>query len=84
VNIRSSKKTEINKLVEIWYESSLIALDFIDKDYWKSQRTEMEEKYIPLSKTYVVSNEKDVVGIVSMIDSYLDALFIDIKHQGGG
>src|SRR5690625_3090812 len=44
----------------------------------------MEEKYIPLSKTYVVSNEKDVVGIVSMIDSYLDALFIDIKHQGGG
>ncbi|MGM9968413.1 MAG: GNAT family N-acetyltransferase [Rummeliibacillus sp.] len=84
MNIRSIKKTEINKLVEIWYEGSLIAHDFIDKGYWKSQKVEMEEKYIPMSETYVVSNEKDVVGFVSMLDNYLAALFIDVKHQGGG
>ncbi|WP_313798278.1 GNAT family N-acetyltransferase [Cytobacillus sp.] len=84
MNIRLNKKTEINKLVEIWYEGSLIAHDFIDKDYWKAQQTEMEEKYIPMSETYIVSNEKDVVGFVSMLDNYLAALFIDVKHQGGG
>lgn len=84
MNIRSNKKNEINKLVELWYEGSLIAHDFIDKDYWNSQRMEMEEKYIPMSETYVVSNEKDVVGFVSMIDNYLAALFIDVKHQGEG
>jgi putative acetyltransferase len=84
VNIRSNKKTEIDKLVEIWYKGSLIAHDFIDKDYWKSQQMEMEKKYIPMSETYVISNEKDVVGFVSMVDNYLAALFIDVKHQGGG
>lgn len=84
VNIRSNKQTEVNKLAEIWYEGSLIAHDFIDKNYWKSQRTEIEEKYIPMSETYVVSNEKDVVGFVSMMDNYLAALFIDVKYQGGG
>lgn len=84
MNIRSSKNSEVNKLVEIWYESSLIAHDFINGDYWKSQRTEMEEKYIPMSETYVVSKEKNVVGFVSMKDNYLAALFIDVKHQGGG
>lgn len=84
MNIRSNNETDINKLVEIWYEGSLIAHDFIDKNYWKSQRTEMEEKYIPMSETYVVSNEKDVVGFLSMMDNYLAALFIDVKHQGGG
>lgn len=84
MNIRSNKKTEINKLVEIWYEGSLRAHDFIDKNYWKSQKKEMGEKYIPMSETYVVSNEKDVVGFVSMIDNYLAALFIDVQHQGGG
>ncbi|MBT2757644.1 N-acetyltransferase [Mesobacillus foraminis] len=84
MNIRTVKNTEVHKLVEIWYEGSLIAHDFIDKDYWKSQQTEMEEKYIPMSETYVVSNEKDVVGFVSMMDNYLAALFIDLKHQGGG
>jgi putative acetyltransferase len=84
VNIRSNKKTEIDKLVEIWYKGSLIAHDFIDKDYWKSQQMEMEKKYIPMSETYVIGNEKDVVGFVSMVDNYLAALFIDVKHQGGG
>ncbi|MCJ7843573.1 N-acetyltransferase [Lederbergia sp. NSJ-179] len=84
MNIRSNKNTEVNKLVKIWYEGSLIAHDFINKNYWKSQRSEMEEKYIPMSETYVVSNEKDVVGFVSMMDNYLAALFIDVKHQGKG
>jgi len=41
-------------------------------------------KIIPMSETYVVSNEKDVVGFVSMMDNYLAALFIDVKHQGRG
>ncbi|WP_405096916.1 GNAT family N-acetyltransferase [Oceanobacillus sp. FSL H7-0719] len=84
MKIRSNKNTEINKLIEIWYEGSLIAHDFIDGNYWKSKKAEMAEKYIPMSETYVVSNEKDVVGFVSMMDNYLAALFIDVKHQGGG
>ncbi|MCM3762090.1 GNAT family N-acetyltransferase [Alkalihalobacillus oceani] len=84
MNIRLNKKTEVNKIVEIWYEGSLIAHDFIDKNYWTSQQTEMEEKYIPMSETYVVSNAKDIVGFVSMVNNYLAALFIDVKHQGGG
>lgn len=84
MNIRKNKKTEGNKLVDIWYEGSLIAHDFVDKEYWKSQRKEMEEKYIPMSETYVVSNGKDVVGFISMVDNYLAALFIDVKHQGKG
>ncbi len=84
MDIRLNKKTEINKIVEIWYEASLIAHNFVDKDYWKSQRTEMEEKYIPMSETYVVNDENDIVGFVSMIDNYLAALFIDFKHHGRG
>lgn len=84
VNIRLNKKAEVNKLVEIWYEGSLVAHDFIDKDYWKLQRTEMGEKYIPMAETYVISNEIEVVGFVSMVDDYLAALFIDVKHQGQG
>lgn len=84
MNIRLNKKTEVNKLLEIWYEGSVIAHDFIDKDYWKSQQTEMKEKYLPMSETYVISNEEDIVGFVSMVDNYLAALFIDVKHQGKG
>jgi len=84
VNIRLNKKKEVSKIIEIWYETSLIAHNFIDKDYWKSQQREMKEKYLPMSETYVISNDNDVVGFVSMVDNYLAALFIDVQHQGEG
>ncbi|WP_328701067.1 GNAT family N-acetyltransferase [Aquibacillus kalidii] len=84
MNIRLVEETEVDTLIEIWYEASLIAHDFIDKDYWKSNRMKMKEQYLPMSETYVLSNEKDVLGFISMVDSYLAALFIDIKHQGEG
>jgi len=84
MKIRSNKKMEIDKMVDIWYESSLIAHDFINKDYWKSQQKEIKEKYFPMSENYVICNEKEVVGFISMVDNYLAALFIDIKYQGKG
>lgn len=84
MNIRVNKETEIERLVEIWYEGSLIAHDFIDKDYWKSQRKEMKEKYLPMSETYVISDKGIIVGFISMVNNYLAALFIDNKHQSKG
>lgn len=84
LNIRRNKETEVNKIVEIWYEASLIAHDFIDKDFWNSQRKEMEQKYIPMSETYVICNGNNVVGFLSMVDNDLAALFIDVGHQGKG
>ncbi|MCL7749586.1 hypothetical protein [Halalkalibacter alkaliphilus] len=47
MGIRVSKKVEIDKMLDIWYEGSLIAHEFINKDYWKSQRNEMKDKYFP-------------------------------------
>jgi|SRR5690625_4771738 len=84
VNITKYKETDINKLIDIWYNGSITAHHFIDKDYWKSQKKDMKEKYIPMSETYVVSNDKEVIGFVSMVDDYLAALFIDGDHQGYG
>ncbi|SFK61237.1 putative acetyltransferase [Halobacillus dabanensis] len=84
MNIRRSKETELNRLVDIWYEGSIIAHDFIENDYWESQRNEMREKYLPMAETYVISDEKEVVGFISMVDNYLAALFIHVNHQGEG
>ncbi|WP_147534354.1 GNAT family N-acetyltransferase [Bacillus marasmi] len=84
MEIRLCKDTEISKLAEIWYEASLNAHDFVDKDFWGSQKNNMKEKYLPMAETYVISNEKDVIGFISMVDHYLAALFIDVKQQGAG
>lgn len=82
--IREYRKAEIDILVDIWYQSSLIAHDFIDKDYWKSKREEMKEKYLPMSENYVISKNAEIMGFISMVDNYLATLFIKAKYQGEG
>jgi putative acetyltransferase len=45
--IRKSNKDDLDKIVHLWYEVSLKAHDFIDKEYWKTSQQDMKEKYIP-------------------------------------
>lgn len=82
--IREYQDQDIGAVVEIWYESSIDAHDFIDPDYWKAQINEMRERYIPMSETYVMVEGAVITGFVSMVDDYLAALFIDRAHQNKG
>lgn len=82
--IRESKLHEVDRLIEIWYLGSTIAHDFIDADYWKSQKQDMKDKYLPMATTHMITDEKEIYGFISMVDDYLAALFIDNKYQGQG
>lgn len=75
---------DINNVVDIWYKSSIIAHDFIPKDYWKANRELMKTKYIPFSETYVAFIKNDLVGFISLLDNYLAALFVKADFQGRG
>ncbi|WP_121615435.1 N-acetyltransferase [Virgibacillus halodenitrificans] len=82
--IREYKDTDIDTLVDIWYKGSLQAHDFIDSAYWESQIKEMKDKYIPMSETYVITEQTKIIGFVSMVEDYLAALFIDVAYQNNG
>ncbi|APC47679.1 GNAT family N-acetyltransferase [Virgibacillus halodenitrificans] len=82
--IREYKDTDIDKLIDIWFEGSLQAHDFIDSAYWESQIKEMKDKYIPMSETYVMTEQTKIIGFVSMVEDYLAALFIDVAYQNNG
>jgi len=84
LRIRRSSKDDINKLVDLWYEVSLEAHNFVDKKYWKSAKADMKEKYIPNSETYVIENNNELSGFISMLDNYLAAIFVDARFQSRG
>ncbi|MCJ0930523.1 N-acetyltransferase [Virgibacillus halodenitrificans] len=82
--IREYKNTDIDTLVDIWYKGSLQAHDFIDSAYWESQINAMKDKYIPMSETYVITDQTKIKGFISMVEDYLAALFIDVAYQNNG
>src|SRR5699024_9520295 len=65
----------------IWYKSSLQSHDFIYTGYWESQIQKMKEKYIPMSETHVITNKTKIIGLISMLKSYVATLFIDLTYR---
>ena len=85
-NIRIQKlcDKDFDEIIEIWYEVSIKAHDFISEEYWKANKSLMKEKYIPMSETYIVKNSNTLLGFISLVDEYLAAIFIRIEMQGLG
>jgi putative acetyltransferase len=84
INIRDCKKEDLDILVNLWFEVSLKAHDFISKGYWEAQKRDMKEKYLPIADTYIIEDSHKIVGFISMVDTYLAAIFIDNNSQGRG
>ncbi len=84
VKIKKISDADIQETVDIWYETSIQAHDFIPNDYWKVNKSLMKDKYIPMSETYVATYGKILLGFVSMIDEYLAAIFVRTEYQNKG
>ncbi len=79
------KQTEAQQLGSIWLETSLIAHDFIQPDYWRNNLDDMITKYIPGAETYVYETENEVSGFISIVnDDTIAAIFVNPAKQGLG
>ncbi|WP_195335262.1 N-acetyltransferase [Paraclostridium bifermentans] len=83
--IRKLKNTDIDKLMDIWLESTVRAHSFISREYWESNYKVVKDEYIPMSETFVYEENEEIKGFVSIINNeFIGALFVDVKFQGRG
>ena len=85
--IRLLKSKDIDKVMQIWMDATMEAHPFLSAEYWEKNYTLVKDTYIPLSRTYVLEDEKEIKGFVSIIeDLFIGALFVkvDCQHQGIG
>lgn len=82
--IRKLEPSEIDETVALWYSVSIQAHDFISAEYWEANKTAMAETHLPNSDTYVFIENDTIGGFVSMVDSFLAAIFVDTNLQGKG
>lgn len=84
MNIRTFTENDLDRMVEIWFEGSKQAHNFIQEEYWKSNQKVMKDVYLPMSQSHVLEVDGVIVGFISMIDDYLAALFVSPHEQGRG
>lgn len=84
--IRAFKEEDMEAVIRIWLEASILSHSFIDKAYWEEKADAMRTLYLPLSEV-VVDEDKDmgeVVAFIAFVEDYLAALFVAPAHQKKG
>lgn len=83
--IRKLDNKDVNRIMEIWLESTIKAHRFIEKEYWQSNYNTVKDVYIPIAETYVYEENDVIKGFISIIDKeFIGALFVDNDYQGLG
>lgn len=83
--IRKLDNKDVNRIMEIWLESTIKAHSFIEKEYWQSNYNTVKDVYIPIAETYVYEENDVIKGFISIIDKeFIGALFVDNDYQGLG
>lgn len=82
--IRKFQESDLDQVISIWLDASIIAHDFVDGEFWNSKADDMRNIYIPSSETYVYEVDKTVKGFVSLYEDTIAALFVIPSDQGSG
>lgn len=76
--------SDLQKLSAIWFDASVRAHSFIGEKRLKEQRVAVETIYLPKAETWVACHRGEPVGFISLLDSFIGALFVAPERQGLG
>lgn len=82
--ILSYRKTDLEEMVRIWYEASIITHSFIPASFWALQKSAMKDKYLPLAENFVFQDDGQITGFISLVGKRICALFVAPAMQGRG
>ena len=74
--IRKYKETDLETVVDIWYQSSTLAHPFLEPDFVEKVKKDMHDIYIPNSETWVYEENASIIGFIGMIENEIGGLFV--------
>lgn len=83
--IRRSRPDEIERLFEIWRDSTDATHGFVSREDLTAIARIVREDYLPAAELWVIVDADDrALGFMGMTGSSVDSLFIDPAHHGRG
>lgn len=81
--IRKLRKTDINRVADIWLKTNLKAHYFIPEQYW-TNNYEVVKEILPQADVYVYEDDKIIQGFVGINDEYIEGIFVSDEMQSCG
>ena len=81
--IRKLRKTDINRVADIWLKTNLKAHSFISEQYWISNYEFVKEMLLQ-AEVYVYEDDKMIQGFIGINDEYIEGIFVSDEMQSRG
>ena len=81
--IRELRKTDINRVADIWLKTNLKAHSFISEQYWTSNYERVKEM-LPQAEVYVYEDDKMIQGFVGLNAEDIEGIFVSDEMQSCG
>ena len=81
--IRELRKTDINKVANIWLDTNITAHYFIPEKYWKSN-FELVKELLLQATVYVYEDNLEIRGFIGLNDEYVEGIFVSDEMQSLG
>lgn len=83
--IESAKESQLDEIMDIWFESTIMGHPFIERDYWEKNFKIVKEEYLHHANTYVCVDNNQLKGFISILSgNHIGALFIKLGEYKKG
>ena len=82
--IRKFRDTDVEELLDVWFQSSSLAHPFLDSAFMEKEKVNIREVYIPNTDTWIFEVKDQIAGFISMMGTEVGAIFVRPEFQGGG
>ena len=82
--IRKYRKTDIEQILDIWFQASSLAHPFLEADFMEKEKVNVREIYLLNTETWVYAEGNFLLGFISMMGNEVGALFVRPEFHGQG
>ena len=82
--IREYQPADLNDVLETWESASRLAHPFLREDFLEQERYNIPNLYLPNAETWVIEQEKQVIGFIALLGNEVGAIFVKPEFHGTG
>ena len=82
--IRPYEPSDIDAVIEIWFDASQVAHPFLQADFLAEERRKIRAIYMPAIETWVHATTESVDGFIGMMGNEVASLFVRPEKHGQG
>ncbi|WP_417388798.1 GNAT family N-acetyltransferase [Gimesia sp.] len=82
--IREYQPADLDDVLASWESATRLAHPFLQEDFLELERHNIPNLYLPNAETWVIEQEKQVIGFIALLGSEVGAIFVKPEFHGTG